>query len=76
MKCWKSSAHWVVGSCDIALVHDPRTIAFGELSLSYVSSNDQHDRDTGYAYNTVPHSSVVPENDILLLVRMSVDVLW
>jgi hypothetical protein len=64
----------VIRSRDIALVHDPWAVALREFRLWYISK--AHFLIADQSYNAMPNSSVVPEDDILFLVGMSVDVLW
>ena len=60
----------------IALMHHPGAIGFGEFRLhTNTVNNDSHTETVGIeSYNTVPQGPVVPQNNILLLMRMRVDV--
>lgn len=60
---------------NVALMHNARAIGFRELGLYFIRIFRSHFGGLN-PYNAMPQGAVVPENDILLLVRMRVDIFW
>lgn len=65
----------MIASSYIALMHYSWSIRLWELGLHHISYATIS-WSTLYTYDAVPQGSVVPQNDVLLLMSVSVDILW